>query len=93
MAGFYNNKRVLVTGADGFMGSHLTEKLLAEGAKVSVFVRGSSTIGTTQYALRNIKHIEKNLEGIITGNIAAQDAKDLVIKNRPSIIFHLAADA
>lgn len=90
---FYKNKRVLVTGADGFMGSHLTERLLAEGAKVSVYVRGSSTIGTTQYALRNIKHIENRLEEIITGNIASLDAKELVIKNKPEIIFHLAADA
>lgn len=28
------NKRVLVTGADGFIGSHLTEMLVKEGAKV-----------------------------------------------------------
>jgi len=29
-----NNKKILVTGADGFIGSHLTEMLLAKGAKV-----------------------------------------------------------
>lgn len=93
MKSFYKNKRVLVTGADGFMGSHLTERLLMEGAKVSVYVRGSSTIGTTQYALKNIKPLEGRLEDILTGNIASPDVKDLVIKNRPEIIFHLAADA
>lgn len=93
MSSFYKNKRVLVTGADGFMGSHLTERLLAEGATVSVYVRGNSTIGTTQYALRNIKHVENDLDDILTGNIASLDAKELVIKNRPEIIFHLAADA
>ncbi|MDP8297556.1 MAG: GDP-mannose 4,6-dehydratase [Candidatus Orphnella occulta] len=93
MSLFYKNKRVLVTGADGFMGSHLTERLLSEGAKVSVYVRGNSTIGTTQYALKNTKHLEKRIEKIITGNIASADTKELIIKNRPEVIFHLAADA
>ena len=32
------NKRVLLTGADGFIGSHLAERLLAEGCKVRAFV-------------------------------------------------------
>jgi NAD dependent epimerase/dehydratase len=31
-------KRVVVTGADGFIGSHLTELLVAHGAKVKAFV-------------------------------------------------------
>ena len=33
------------------------------------------------------------MEGILTGNIASQDAKALAIKSEPEIIFHLAADA
>lgn len=89
----YRKKRVLVTGADGFMGSHLVESLLADGAKVSVYVRGNSTIGTTQYKLKNIKHLERKVEDIITGNIASSDSKDLIKKNKPQVIFHLAADA
>ncbi|HXI54574.1 MAG TPA: SDR family NAD(P)-dependent oxidoreductase [Polyangia bacterium] len=33
----YANTTVLVTGADGFIGSHLAERLVAEGAKVRAF--------------------------------------------------------
>ena len=33
-----SNKKVLVTGADGFIGSHLVERLLAEGCQVKAFV-------------------------------------------------------
>ena len=83
MKNSYKRKRVLVTGADGFMGSHLTERLLAEGAKVSVYVRGNSTSGTTQYTLRNIEHLKNKLDEIITGNISSTDAKELVMKNKP----------
>ena len=93
MAGYYKNKRVLITGADGFMGSHLAERLLAEGAKVSAYVRGNSTIGTTQYKLKNVKQLENRFDEIITGNIASADSIELIRKNRPQIIFHLAADA
>ncbi|MFH1867391.1 MAG: GDP-mannose 4,6-dehydratase, partial [Candidatus Omnitrophota bacterium] len=81
------------TGADGFMGSHLTDRLIAEGAKVTVYVRGNSTVGTTQYLLKNIGHMKKRVEDILTGNISSQDARALIIKSRPEIIFHLAADA
>ncbi|MDD5556320.1 MAG: GDP-mannose 4,6-dehydratase [bacterium] len=91
--GFWKGRRVLVTGADGFMGSHLADRLVGEGARVSVFVRGSSTVGTTQYALKNIGHLLGRLAEIITGDIGSPDARHLAIRNRPDVIFHLAADA
>ena len=36
------NKKVLVTGADGFIGSHLVERLLAENCQVKAFVQYNS---------------------------------------------------
>ncbi len=39
---FWTNRRVLVTGAAGFIGSHLTEALVQAGASVRAFVRYNS---------------------------------------------------
>jgi NAD dependent epimerase/dehydratase len=39
---FWNDKSVLVTGAGGFIGSHLTDVLVRAGAKVRAFVRYNS---------------------------------------------------
>src|SRR6266545_7752547 len=44
-------KTCLVTGADGFMGSHLTEALVDAGANVHAFVRATSS-----GAVNNIVH-------------------------------------
>ncbi len=90
---YWKGKKVLVTGADGFMGSHLTEKLLELGAQVSVLVRGTSVSGTYQYCLKNIAHLKKDLRRIIAVNISSGDTIPLVAKLAPAVIFHLAADA
>ena len=36
---FWTDRNVFVTGATGLLGSHLTEELLARGARVTVLVR------------------------------------------------------
>lgn len=36
---FLKNKKVLVTGAGGFIGSHLVEALIKKGAKVKAMVK------------------------------------------------------
>lgn len=93
MKGFWKGKKVLVTGADGFMGSHLTERLIREGAKVSIYIRGNSISGTVLYTLKNLAPFEKTFHRILTGNIASLDAVELIRENAPDHIFHLAADA
>ncbi len=42
MANYWHNKHILVTGAGGFIASHLVEELVAQGAQVRAFVRYNS---------------------------------------------------
>ncbi|MBU1179446.1 GDP-mannose 4,6-dehydratase [Patescibacteria group bacterium] len=88
-----NGKRVLVTGADGFMGSHLSEKLINLGAEVSIFLEGASANETVRRSLKNIESIRSKIKEILTGDIRGKDSINLIAKNKPQIIFHLAADA
>ena len=53
----YAGRTVLVTGADGFMGSHLTDALCHLGADVHAFVRATSS-----GALNNIGHLRDAAE-------------------------------
>ncbi|MFC1634612.1 GDP-mannose 4,6-dehydratase [Planctomycetota bacterium] len=77
--------RALVTGGAGFIGSHLTERLLKEGLKVSVIDNLSTG------SLKNIKHL-KNHSGFefVTGDIRNTVLMTTLIE-RSDIIFHLAA--
>ena len=82
------NLNVLVTGADGFIGSHLCEELVKQGFHVKVLVAYNSfnSIGwLNDLSKRKLKSIE-----IIFGDI--RDA-DLInkISRKINIIFHLAA--
>lgn len=80
-----DNRKVLVTGADGFIGSHLTELLLSEGYEV----RALSVYNSFNYWgwLDDIKH--PRLE-IVSGDV--RDAAFCRhITEGCSTVFHLAA--
>jgi nucleoside-diphosphate-sugar epimerase len=89
----WKNRTVLVTGADGFMGSHLCDKLVELGGKVTAIVRGTSISGTTQYALKKINHLKHKLERIIALDIGSPDVAAAVDSVKPHVVFHLAAIA
>ena len=90
---FWKGKRVLITGADGFIGSHLTEELLRREADVSVFIKGDSQNTFRKSRLGNLDGAQDNLKHIIKGNIGSEDCKDQIKGNKPQVIMHLAAEA
>jgi dTDP-glucose 4,6-dehydratase len=85
---YWRNTDVLVTGAGGFIGSHLTEQLLLAGAKVRAFVRYNSR-GDTGLLYHLPSDTFDKLE-IIAGDLrdlpALQDAMHGV-----NHVFHLGA--
>ena len=75
--------RVLITGGAGFIGSHLSDALIARGDQVVVLDNFST--GSTV----NIKHITKNLE-IIDGDIRNSELINETTKD-VDLVLHMAA--
>lgn len=84
MKTFIKGKTVLITGANGFIGSHLSRRLLEEGAEVHVLLKK----GSNQFRIQDIL---KNLT-IWYGDLRDYQSICSCIRNsKPQIIFHLAA--
>ncbi len=83
-----NGKKILVTGAGGFIGSHLCARLIKLGAKVTALTHYNSR---SSYAnLDFLKNEEIESLNIIKGNIEDPYFIDHASENI-EIIFHLAA--
>ncbi len=82
------NKNILVTGADGFIGSHLCEKLVKDGANVKALVLYNS-FGSIGWLNDVPKKIIDNIE-IISGDVRDNNFM-ISITKKIDIIFHLAA--
>jgi dTDP-glucose 4,6-dehydratase len=88
----YEGRTCVVTGADGFMGSHLTDALVELGADVVAFVRATSS-----GALNNIGHLRRRVR-VVFADLTDKTSIDYLLRNdlahaeRP-YVFHLAAQA
>jgi dTDP-glucose 4,6-dehydratase len=87
------SRTALVTGADGFVGSHLVEALLGYGAEVHALVRPTSS-----GMLNNLGHIRSRLQ-IHRADITDKQSVLQVLKRvaqasrREPVIFHLAGQS
>lgn len=81
MDGKFSGQKVLVTGASGFIGSHLCQSLISQRAEVSALsraFRGNSTA--------NPRWLQIDLED-------AASVRDLVHTLHPNVVIHLASQA
>lgn len=83
-----SGKRVLVTGADGFIGSHLVERLVAEGCKVKAFCYYNS-FNSWGWLDSLDKEKLKNIE-VFMGDVRDPNGVRTAIEGS-QIVFHLAA--
>ena len=85
---YWKDSRVFITGISGFVGSHLTDKLLEFGAKVGGLIRRHSV---PEYP--NIKHV---MEKITTfeGDLKYLDPIIVAFRKfEPEYVFHLGAQS
>ncbi|WP_149141536.1 GDP-mannose 4,6-dehydratase [Gemmobacter caeruleus] len=85
---FWNGKKVLVTGGAGFIGSHLSESLLASGAEVTIFTRYSSN--GIQGALLDVPPQTFARLRIVAGDLRDASGVDQAVAGQ-DVVFHLAA--
>jgi dTDP-glucose 4,6-dehydratase len=89
---YFAGRTCLVTGADGFMGSHLTDALVHLDANVHAFVRATSS-----GALNNIGHLGHRVK-VHFADLTDKTSVDYLVKelldapDRP-YVFHLGAQA
>ncbi len=88
MSDFWQDERVLVTGAGGFIASHLVERLVALGARVRAFVRYNSRNDPgllAQLPSQTLHAIE-----LIAGDLRDPDAIAVAMRGS-HVVFHLGA--
>ena len=87
----WNDKNVLITGADGFVGSYLAEELIKDGSDVyGLIQRGTGDLYSKNLTDHGIEDDLKLIEGDLTDITSLANALD---ESEPDYVFHLAAQS
>ncbi len=81
----YAGRKVLITGAGGFIGSHLWSRLVEEGAQVGVLLRYSSLPPHQRFPQKLLERTQ-----VHRGDITDRDLLDRAMDGA-EVVFHLAA--
>ncbi|MBZ9673814.1 SDR family NAD(P)-dependent oxidoreductase [Mesorhizobium sp. B2-1-8] len=84
----YKGKKVLVTGADGFIGSHLTEALVRNGADVTALALYNSF--DSHGWLDDLPDTVRSQLKLVRGDVRDSAFLNRIMRGQ-SIVFHLAA--
>lgn len=84
----WKNTKTVVTGAAGFIGSHLVERLLERGADVTAFIRYNSNNSAGR--LNYIDEAKRQRLRIVSGDIGELETVRGVLSGQ-DVVFHLAA--
>ena len=84
---YWENKKVLVTGASGFVGSNLTKRLISEGAYVVTFSPGGIKAPSLLVSEGLVEKIGKEEKGSV---LEFAKLNRLVKKEKIQVIYHLA---
>jgi nucleoside-diphosphate-sugar epimerase len=92
------NKRILVTGAAGFIGSNLVTELLRNYKSISIIGIDNMSdyydVGIKEDRLKRIDEVSEGRFELIRGSIADRELIDRIFaEHRPEVVVNLAAQA
>lgn len=83
MSDYLKNKRILITGATGFIGANLTKRCIEIGTDVYIFSRDTSNKW-------RIKDILKDVKNFCVDLLDYENLEKFILRIKPEIIFHTA---
>lgn len=88
MRNFWKNRRVLITGANGFLAGWLARDLLEHGAKLTALVYQKNPVSVFETEM-----LDKQSDVIYTDILDLRSMKRIIKDHRIQTVFHLGAQA